>query len=512
MSELWGEVPNMTSRKLIPADRQPAPLVANPNVDYRDKYRGALVGVGIGDALGRPAEGRRPERIKEVHGTITGFIPWRGWRGGPRGTLTDDTELTIALAESLIERRGMDPADFGRRCVAWLPVGRGKGHATTEACMNLIDGLSWDEAGSPSAGNGAAMRAAPIGLLHPLDMNSLRRDAAISAVVTHADPTAVLSAAALAYVVADLLHTRPGELDIGGLLERMVANLEDFADPELEERKPEGGTVRLLARLQEMGARLDQSPEELFRYTYNGAFVSESLPAALWCFLRTPDDPATVVITAANGGYDADTVAAMAGAMAAAYNGLSAWPSRWVDDLEYRDGLEGCADDLLDLSPLPHEPAIDPPVGELDVIDGFKGRFVMLSNWARTPVEVDGQRFPTADHAYSYRQIASEEIASEVRYIPTPSGAVERRGQTRPRPNWSTEQVAVMETILAQKFAPGSRAADLLLSTGKATLRNENWWGDTFWGTVDGRGENRLGKMLESLRQSIRTNAQHSGQ
>ena len=454
--------PKMTALALLPRDRDLPPLSVNPDVDYRDKYRGTLVGVGIGDALGRPAEGRSPERIRQTHGTITDFIPWRGWHGGPKGTLTDDTELTIALAESLIERHEMDPVDFGRRCVAWLPVGRGKGHATTEACVNLVDGVSWDKAGSRSAGNGAAMRAAPIGLFHPVDVNGLRKDAAISAVVTHSDPTAVLSAAALAYLVADLVHTPRGELDVGGLLERLVGNLEDLADPELPERKPDGGKVRLLIRLQEMGERLEQSPEELFRYTFNGAFVSESLPAALWCFMRSPGDLDSVLITAANGGYDADTVAAMAGAMAGAYNGLSAWPSRWVDDLEYRDGLEGCADDLLDLSALPHEDEVDPVLPEVDLVDGFTGPHVILSNWARTPMEFDGLRFTTADHAYTYRQIASEEIRSQVRYIPTPSGAVERRRQTDARNSWSTEQLTVMETILGRKFVPGSRAARLL--------------------------------------------------
>lgn len=494
----------MSSRRLIPADRDLAPLVINTKVDYRDKYRGALVGVGIGDALGRPAEGKTPERLRQVHGKITDFIPWRGWRGGPKGTLTDDTELTIALAESLIERREMDPADFGRRCAAWLPVGRGKGHATTEACMNLADGMTWDEAGTPSAGNGAAMRAAPIGLLHPLDMNRLRRDAATSAVVTHADPTAVLSAAALAFLVAELVHVQPGDLDVDLLMNRLVEVLEDLHDPELPERKPEGGTVRLLERIREIGSRLDASPEDLFSYTFNGAFVSESLPASIWCFLRSPDDPETVLITAANGGYDADTVAAMAGAMAGAYNGMSAWPTRWVDDLEYRDGLEGCADDLLDLSGLPHGTAVVPQLPDLDVIDGFTGLFVLFSNWARTPIEIDGMRFTTADHAYTRRQIASEEIASQVRYIPTPSGAVELRDRVAVRADWPIEQLASMEEILTRKFTPGSDPAKFLISTGQATLRNENWWGDRFWGTVDGSGDNTLGQILQTLRESLR--------
>lgn len=305
------------------------------------------------------------------------------------------------------------------------------------------------------------MRAAPVGLLHPLDPNRLRRDAAISAVVTHADSTAVLSAEALSYLVAELVHVQPGDLDVDLLINRLVEVLKDLHDPELPERKPEGGTVRLLERIQEVGTRLEQAPEYLFSYTFNGAFVSESLPAAIWCFLRSPDDPETVLITAANGGYDADTVAAMAGAMAGAYNGVSAWPTRWVDDLEYRDGLEGCADDLLDLSGLPHGTAVDPQLPDVDVIDGFTGSFVLLSNWARTPIEIDGMRFTTADHAYTRGQIASEEIASQVRYIPTPSGAVELRHRVAARADWSTEQLAVMEGEEVHTWIRSCKVLDL---------------------------------------------------
>lgn len=161
-----------------------------------------------------------------------------------KGTFTDDSELTLALAESLIERREMDPVDFGQRCGAWVEVGRGKGRATVEACDKLASGIPWEMAGTASTGNGAAMRAAPIGLARPLEVDLLYRDAALSAVVTHADPTAVLSAVAMAYMAADLLHTRPGEIDVVGLLDRLKSVLEDLPDPPILERKPGGGSEK----------------------------------------------------------------------------------------------------------------------------------------------------------------------------------------------------------------------------------------------------------------------------
>lgn len=77
----------MNSRELLPPDRGLADLGVLPGIDYRDKYRGAMLGVGIGDALGRPAEGRSPDWVHERYGVIDDFIPWSGWRGGPKGPL-----------------------------------------------------------------------------------------------------------------------------------------------------------------------------------------------------------------------------------------------------------------------------------------------------------------------------------------------------------------------------------------------------------------------------------------
>lgn len=168
------------------------------------------------------------------------------------------------------------------------------------------------------------------------------------------------------------------------------------------------------------------------------------LPAALWCFLRSPDDPELVLTTAVNGGHDAHTVAAMAGA----YNGISAWPARWVDDLEYRDGFGGCADDLL-VFPL----------------------YLIRTGSTRPCQRLQGSRLS-----------------------PVRSGFCLTPPEFRSRSRGFAIQLS------------SSRAANRLLATGDGSLRSENWWDDRFWGTVDDLGENRLGLMLEDLRGSLRNN------
>lgn len=320
-----------------------------------DGFRGALAGTAIGDALGRPAEGSRHHLGESARARFSEFQPWHGWTGGPRGTITDDTQLTMCVGESLVATGGvLDPVDLARRFVAWLPVGRGKGRTCTAACRALADGVDWwESAVHDSAGNGAAMRVAPVGLAHLWDLDALRRDAALSAVITHFAPMAMVSAVAHAWLVARLVSTVPGELDPVGLVRDLCAVLADLGDDGLVERdwQRRGGTgapVRLVDRIIEVPGKLSLSSEAACSYFYCGAFVLETLPMALWHFLSSPEDPERAIVDAVLGGFDADTVASMTGAYAGAYLGESGLPERWRgDDLEFADELRRLADALF---------------------------------------------------------------------------------------------------------------------------------------------------------------------
>lgn len=120
------------------------------------------------------------------------------------------------------------------------------------------------------------------------------------------------------------------------------------------ERRPGGRAIRLSERVHELADLLAwEIPEAVFAYTYNGAFALESVPAALYCFLHAPDDPGQVILTAVNAGYDADTVASMAGNLAGAWCGaerLRQDRAEWWSELEYRDELTALADGLADLA------------------------------------------------------------------------------------------------------------------------------------------------------------------
>lgn len=95
---------------------------------------------------------------------------------------------------------------------------------------------------------------------------------------------------------------------------------------------------------------LDLAADDAFNRLYNGAFIMESLPSALWCLLRFRDEPEEMLVTAASGGHDSDTVASMVGAYAGALHGEEAFPARWRDDLEYYDELRALGDAIAGLA------------------------------------------------------------------------------------------------------------------------------------------------------------------
>jgi len=330
-----------------PARRLPAAA------ELRGRARGCLLGGAIGDALGRPGEGRSPEVIAERYGELRDFHPWRGWTSGPVGTVTDDTQLTMEVARTYVDHGRLDPEALARRVADWLDVGRGKGHTCTAAAIRLKAGGPWFAAGVESAGNGAAMRAAPIGLARAADFAALRHEAMLATVPTHADGMAIASAAAQAFAVAYLVRTRSGGLDPVAFLEAVADALEGIPDPGHAERRPGADPTRRLTlaeRIRELPGILGLDAKDAMARTYNGAFVLESLPAALWFFAARAEDPEEAIVHAANAGYDADTVAAMVGNLVGAYHGAAALPARWVDDLEFRGELEGLADDLAKIA------------------------------------------------------------------------------------------------------------------------------------------------------------------
>ncbi len=350
-------------------DRYPLPGVRWPSrppraLDedrLRDLVRGSLLWGAVGDALGRPNETRPYSTLghEDDPGFVRTFQPWHGWQGGPTGTITDDTQLTVLVARALARHGGLvDPDDLSRDLVAWLPEARGAGRATRAAVALLEEGRPWWEVGPTidSAGNGAAMPAAPVGLAHALDPSPgpLCQIAVTQALPTHAAPVGVAGAVAMAAGVGAILRLSLAgrALDpvaLVGFMVRAIVRLE--AAPSAE-RKPPHALVYLRERLAEVPDLLRDDPAEVLAYTWTGAFALESVPAAVFCFLRASDDPAIVLLTAANTSHDTDTIASMAGQLVGARVGaerLRREHPEWWTEVEFRDELTELANELVAL-------------------------------------------------------------------------------------------------------------------------------------------------------------------
>ncbi len=317
-------------------------------------HRGAasLVCVGIGDAVGRPAEGQNPPT------TLARYRRWAGWRRGPIGTITDDTQMTLWLARSILESDGFNGEDLVRRFTAERI--RGIGRATREFMAHAKSGEPWYRTGVQSAGNGVAMRSAPVGIRYAHSFDDLVTVAGLQAMVTHNDPMAIASGIVVATAVALLGSAANGDAEaltvpevaarfsraLGELIRGMEAG-RDYRtrNTGLSDTTQRDTTQRdtLFNRLTDTVPRLllsSADPRTADRELYSGAYVLESLPFALFCFLRRATEPIDAILDAVNNSRDSDTVGAICGGFAGALNGIAGIDPYWVEELEFAEELD----------------------------------------------------------------------------------------------------------------------------------------------------------------------------
>ncbi len=295
-----------------------------------DQFSGCLVGQCLADALGFPVEGYVPEVCRQyVEGILrTGRAGRVGRAPFPFGQYTDDSQLARELLVSFRECRRFDPDDYASRISALFADGKvvGQGRATEEAARRLAEGIPWEYAGTPppSAGNGSAMRAGPVGLIFFGDPQGLVAAAVDQSLITHLDSRCSAGAVAVAGAVSLALNTGPieagsflGDLEgLTGPVDRSFSGLLPLLAGWLE-LPPDEAAQKIAA------AGLDAPPRGGRGIT---PFVTGSVLWSLYAFLRFPDDYWSAVCTAIAAGGDTDTTAAMTGAISGARLGLEGIP------------------------------------------------------------------------------------------------------------------------------------------------------------------------------------------
>ncbi len=298
-------------------DREPATTQLKA-----DRVIGCLLGTAVGDALGLPREGLNRARAQRLFGGA----PLRYHFLGHRGMVSDDTEHACLTAQALLKSSG-DPATFAP-ALAWglrgwlLGLPAGIGFATLRALLKLSGGWSPARSGVHSAGNGPAMRAPVIGVwgasresLIPLVRASTR--------LTHTDPRAEQGAYAIAYAAHIGARTGP------------VANPDAFIAnllPAIDDSDLASNLEAMLPHLRR-GATPEAFADAMGCGNGISGFINHTVPVALYCWLRYPENFRPAVESAILLGGDADTVGAIVGGLAGATLGADAIPGEWLTGL-----------------------------------------------------------------------------------------------------------------------------------------------------------------------------------
>ena len=341
----------MNVRRIHGQDDGPerVPPAAPPSLD---RFRGALLGCALGDAVGAWAERRPAAEAKDFAKYFIrefDFSKIGTHHHGMRfGQYTDDTQLSRELLLSIIDENAFVPDDYADRIARIF--GRdgvvGYGSATQQAAVRLLDGVSWDASGTPPprAGNGGAMRAGPIGMFFYYDVTRCVSAAADQAWITHQAPMSVAAAVAVALATAMALtasDTTTGPHEPGWWTwlaqhvqtrdEEFAQDIRDLTKIVWDGRKKnqwKAGDDKEFAAAREFVLDGDDS-------SWDGVspYARSSTLWSLYCVMASPFNVWRAIEIAVAVGGDSDTIAAMAGTIVGAHVGLEGFPEKAVKEV-----------------------------------------------------------------------------------------------------------------------------------------------------------------------------------
>jgi ADP-ribosylglycohydrolase len=298
-----------------------------------ERYRGSLLGLAAGDALGTTLEFKPPGTFNPIADIVGG-----GPFGLKPGQWTDDTSLALCLAESLLECKGFDPVDQLRRYTRWYRDGY---LSSTGYCFDIGNTtraalMRFEQTGEPypgltsphTAGNGSIMRLASVPLFYARNPALAIQMAADSSRTTHGAAEAVDGCR---YLAALLVGAVNGVSKADLLSERFALVTE------IQRNAPLARGIAEVAS----GSFKETNPPKI----QGSGYVVKSLEAALWAFHRSGSWREGALL-AANLGDDADTTSAVYGQLAGAFYGEQGIPAEWRAKIHDRALIESFADRL----------------------------------------------------------------------------------------------------------------------------------------------------------------------
>lgn len=312
--------------------------------ELKDRIRGMLLGVAIGDALGAPTEATNPSQRQRRYGEIRDYVPNR--YGEERGCPTDDTQLTFWTVEHLLEADELVLPElalaFSTRRIFGL------GNTVRRFLRNIKSGsiAGWRHAGVPSAGNGALMRMAPLLIPHlHAPSEELWADVALAASLTHDDQASTSICLTFVRMLWELLDMRTAPPP-RWWLEQYVEVADDLETESSYKPRAavfDGYSGRMVDFTRDVileARQANRSALEACNRWYSGAYVMETWPSVLYLLERHAHEPEEAIIRAVNDTRDNDTIASIVGAAVGALHGAQAFPARWVEGLTGRLGTD----------------------------------------------------------------------------------------------------------------------------------------------------------------------------
>ncbi|WP_165221351.1 ADP-ribosylglycohydrolase family protein [Aquisphaera insulae] len=343
-----------------------------PHLSRIDRVRGSLLGLAVGDALGAPLEGLTAQQIRAHYGRIKNYVDGvQAWKRKPyrwrmSGLYSDDTQQALALCDVLLQHGRIDQDHLARIYLdlanprgAFAGAHRGIGRSFRKVLANLEGGTPPNWSGHPSAGIGAAMRIAPVGLYFEDRQDELYRAVLAASIMTHRDVRSLAGALAVAHGVRRMAAGEPRDASLLFWVASDVARHEaqiavDYGEVVLSFPEHARSISRALAHAETLlelprERALQSLAEEANRHGAVPAcrkatmgFPPACIPTCFYLFLTTDsfEEALTDVI---NLGGDTDTAGAILGALAGAHYGIDAIPRRWLDGLQNRHGVEARA-------------------------------------------------------------------------------------------------------------------------------------------------------------------------
>ncbi|MDY6397121.1 MAG: ADP-ribosylglycohydrolase family protein [Treponema sp.] len=312
-----------------------------------------IFGVATGDAMGFPVQFFKREQAKTAN--VTKMLGH--WTGNyPAGTWSDDTSLTVALADSLCETEGIDYDDIMRRFLLWLEGGsytpKGKTFDIGQTCFNAIErfkkGVPPLDCGSQKereCGNGSLMRISPLVfyIQKKFGERAFENPQVFELIhnvsrLTHAHPIALLGCDIFVAMLFSLLNGTEKEKALLFAYEKALS----FVEQNPEYKDAFSKYDRLLAP--DFCSLLEEK-------IASSGYVVDTLEAAVWCFLTT-DSYRECILKVVNLGGDTDTIGAVAGAMAGIYYADSSEkgiPEEWKEALQNKELLMSVVKKLAEL-------------------------------------------------------------------------------------------------------------------------------------------------------------------